>query len=261
MKFISFWVPSICLSDFSPIVLERQKDVSDTNCPNFLTLRLSKSFDLQVLFGDQKEANLTLVYKDSCGLFIYSFEEKEPLEDWHYLCLEKPGYHLFKELFHKHEFHDGEEDSILKAYIFDAQNFSKDIHFERSITHYLNFYFNKFDYYKEHIEGLNEKISPSRCYRPSVLLTRVNLREEICSAFGEFNYCQTLLHRISSNEEIAKNLHSVRRNLEIKLLFLDNIIFKGSFLIQLRLTQIGVVLTFLGLIISLIGLKSIFFSK
>lgn len=152
MNFVVLWMPTIAHECINHPTEEKivEKNISDIQeepfwikiCFNPETKNITICYKKDECYVDF----VTLVYKDESrnGMVYYSYEDAVlKNSDFKFTGTTFPEviYHLIKEFYHEHDFHENESDSSLRPYI---QPFSEDFDFKapnnRALAHYLKCY-------------------------------------------------------------------------------------------------------------------------
>lgn len=146
--FVSYWVPSKVFLDLNrEMSILKSKDIfSRTKEKNISDEVIEKENKLQVVFQDNAnllisiygmEYILEFVTIHKIGFFIYKLPENyNEISS----IIEIQAYHIFKDFFHSHEYHDEEEDGVICAKIIGG-------YFDEYCKSYLNQYVVKFENY------------------------------------------------------------------------------------------------------------------
>jgi len=215
--------------------------------------------------------NLECISATPYGLFLYKYKYDEENNDLAKLVntIESRAiYQLVKEIYHSHEFHPKENDSILKPL-----NGSIDLSLPNNYA--IEFFLKRFaDYFsakikldiKPNYENFLKLIRNKKLKGRSKILEFSNAtRNNINDALGCFLYCKTLINSVDSevsnyNESNIKNyVDSISTAIseieDIQKIFLNEYSFISSHL-SISLGDFSLKLAFLSIILGLIALPS-----
>ncbi len=177
MKYLYYWIPTpyrIHLLNFKDEISKKSilyRDISDIKDNDFIRLLKleinSYNFDLKMTLFDGRRVNkdreilqenelkdlkrvseyrLKCISYDENGFVTYKLPE---MDKFALELLSRQVYHLYKDYFHKHEFHDPNNDSMLIANL-SNERVSKLF----LVRYYCELYVNKFESYKSNFEGI-----------------------------------------------------------------------------------------------------------
>jgi len=205
------------------------------------------------------------------GLFLYKYEYDTENEDVVKLVntIESRAiYQLVKEIYHSHEFHPRENDSILKP-------LNKNVDLSLPNNYAIEFFLKRFaDYFcakieldiKPNYESFLRLSRNKKLKGHSKILGYSNVaRNNINDALGCFSYCKTLINSVDSeapnyNESnIKKYVDSIGTSIseieDFQKLFLDEYSFISSHL-SISLGDFSLKLALLSMLLGLIALPS-----
>lgn len=157
------WIPTIVYQGFAEAKQSSiEKDISDIpGKGNFVRVSLGDHGDVQVSIKSGKgeyEPLVTLIREDvsSNGLISFTYKSTTDKEcGFRFTTKEFPTaiYHIIKGFYHRHEFHDGENDSSLAPFVASHRvNIKSDDN--EALQHYLKAYGNVIANYTEYIQLL-----------------------------------------------------------------------------------------------------------
>ena len=259
MKYIFFWIPTINpISDFVLLGEKVRDNISDLDPPVDVEISVIKSRDLHitVTYSDSDEDEsvlfLSLYYKDESGMCVYkcTCDYELLIEEAFRKCI----YHLFKQLYHRHHFHDEKEDSLLSAYIVDRQDLTED-DLKEARESYCKVYQEKFKAYSEEInDDLNyiiEKQSKLGFLQPCVE-GLYGVSNTVIKALGELIYYEYIVSLNTDDCNAIERISRMRHDLSVKKQKIENNSQKLQFKISQAQANLAVTLAIIGIIIGAI---------
>lgn len=255
MKYVSFWIPTLIKKEtFSP----RKKKIERVNIsdPLFRNHHVDlcmeeNSLSFNITFDNNEVVSFLFIGQDSSGFLIYEIKGAL-LNEWHLSSIKQPIYHLFKELFHDHEFHDDEQDSLLFAYIFDADVVNISRFVEDSFKHYISIYYHKCIAYqnsiRKDIDAIKEKQNIA-AYSFTGFKKLYRTRERILKFFGEFVYFKALSSK-QTNHHRYDECFLIKDYIKIRLSLIEATTGYISFRLNLFLAFVGLFVSLIGTIIA-----------
>lgn len=264
----ALWIPRLHPSPIDrPVVRSREIILSDISSLPGCRLRSyvpENSFDIIIRYSlggslAEKELRFECVDKNRTGLIVYKLDysgESDPMIESLDKKMHPSMYHFIKEHFHKHSFHDGECDSLLRPYAtgsrIDLQNSKtrKDIY-----VHYLDQYIDKTKTANINLAAQYSKlvtdINNERHYKSS-LDAAYGIKKESERKCGEALYAKALLEmsRVSVSGDLYQRLYDNILELEIldsKCRDAYNIINNGY---NNRLARVGIFFGVLGIVLT-----------
>jgi hypothetical protein len=201
-KFVLFWIPYryplFDIRNFS------KKELTSINIDDIGDFKIDIIYEpfsggngrIIIRDGSKDLVNLEVVYFDRFGFIVCKILYCEKgLEE----LLLTTFYHLLKEIWHEHEFHSPEEDTILQALI--LEDYSED-EIKRGIIHYLELYLWKFREYNNLIADKYSKSSVLKTFCELLNLWnfyKLTLEEEnrLNLWLGEYLYFRNLKEAIN----------------------------------------------------------------
>ena len=287
-KVFSYWVPTTENIDFESCKcalgntsLKKNVTISDIDDKVAIHLEIDpNSFDLVVtlLFDNNTTLdtiNMTCIDSFESGIIIYKAESTsndgvvQKISPNTEIVLKIQAYHLFKEFFHKHEYHSKKHDSLLEAYSSTEENDEDQI-----LQHYAKLYIKKFPAYKRKLnliptskiikrfsntKNLNALLSPA-------IKSITTAKNFIHQAMGEIIYAEFIIDSIPDKSErnnYKNELNKFKQQFEVQhkkyeLTYeqIDMLYSKNINTLQIYLGIIGVVLGFGGIIFAVVSLFS-----
>jgi hypothetical protein len=252
MRYIFFWVPTIKpIHTFNPRKFEISDNISDHDLPFHLAITLDKDLNLTIKSNDISFSfspiGLRFIESHACGMLCYAFNEEEDIILTDH-AFDKQIYHMVKELYHKHEYHAIDEDSILSAFISD------EIDFKYAIQNYCDKFQEKFCAHAEDISDQLERIESSQKNPNNLDLCIKSLfvgNKKITKALGELIYYQHLssyLHpdnsenRYESVERLREDFSTKQLKIVYNLNHLQYIISQSQVYLSLVLAVVSIAL-------------------
>lgn len=283
-KLFSYWVPTTENIDFESLKgalsntsLKKNVTISDIDDKVDIHLEINpNSFDIVVtLLFDKKTKldtiNMTCLNSFDSGIIIYKAKSissdgtVQNISENTEIVLKIQAYHLFKEFFHKHEYHSKKHDSLLEAHTSTQANDEDQI-----LKHYAKLYIKKFPAYKRKlnliptskiIERFSDKKNLNALLSPAVQ-TITTAKNFIHQAMGEMIYAEFIIESISNETErisYQNKLNKFRHQFEIQhkkyeLTYeqIDMLYSKNINTLQIYLGMIGVALGLGGIIYTII---------
>ena len=282
-KIFCYWVPTTENIDFESLKKSKsgnsiQKSVTISDMDEKVDILLNmntSSFDIivTILFEKNKldTINLTCQKYQSNGIITYKAEsvsnEKtvQSLTTETETVLKIQAYHLFKEFFHKHEYHSKKHDSLLEAYVSTGS-----IDDDQILMHYAELYVKKFHAYRKKLNLISTTKIIDRFVNKKELDTLLTpaiqaittAKSFIHQAMGEMIYAEYIIESIK-NQETSLNyqnkLNKFRQQFEVQhkkydLTYeqIDMLYSKNINSLQIYLGMIGVVLGILGILFAII---------
>jgi hypothetical protein len=254
MRYIYFWIPTINpIKDFIPLKNSTQDNISDTEQELNVKLSVDSHSNLTISFTDPKKASksihLNFVEENQSGMMTFSFDENNDVLTDH--AFEKQIYHLFKELYHKHDYHPVEEDSILSAYISNEKNTAA------ATTHYCQIYEDKFKAYAEEIgekiDRITLKINKTK-FLSQIIQDLFHINEKIIKALGELIYYQHLITYYPNEDDFQDNITRIRHDFSTKKQIIEFNIERFQYITAQQQTNISFFLAITSIIIGIYSL-------
>lgn len=225
-----FWIPTIF--HIKPTLLHpeettKSENISDDNgVDHFVSVHYTgKGFDIASAPSSEAsvKTSVFLEIKDlkSNGLLYCSCKINESALEAQFIGEKIPNaiYHIIKAFYHKHEFHEDGEDSLLEAFC-SERPIVLDSPDNDALVHYLKLYERKFRAYSKQISIFFSKASEAFITNPNDyrIYNKILhfISDEMCDkALGESIYCNTLLNskhncscRVSPRNETSKHSHA-----------------------------------------------------
>jgi hypothetical protein len=134
-------IPSRCCLEIDPT--DEWAGAEKQRLRATITVNNKTQKDIELAYADleaQKEGKVTLKFIDACrnGMlyYKYSYDNTNPYQEAIHLAICSAVYHLVKRFFHQHEYHNGEKDSMVKAYV-SSQAISIRTCNNKPLLHYL----------------------------------------------------------------------------------------------------------------------------
>jgi hypothetical protein len=287
-KYCVLWMPTKHeRTDWAKMPTNQSKkcNISDKGKPLYISaLKQENSNNIQIKhhFGRFSKKivcsiNLDCIDTTPYGLFLYKYEyniEDKDAAKLASIVKSRAVYHLVKEIYHKHEFHHQEDDSILKPLHSDIK-----INLTSPNNCAIEFFLKRWDDYfhakaihdiiRNHKEFLKYTKNKKLRERSKVIKYSKETKKFIDDALGYFLYCKTLLDSVDSaatnfNESnIKTHIDSINTSIskikEIQKLFLDEYSFVSSYL-SIGLGRLSFDLAILSLFLGIIALPSAYSS-
>lgn len=253
MNYVVFWIPSLFSTTYFRPSVNKIENINISDVPDCdLIFDLFFTDGLSFIVHLNKKVELKFNYKEmhSKGFLIYEVQSAQADSGNNFSdAIRKPIYHHFKGLFHKHEFHEEDQDSLLPAYLFESDLFNLDEIIKNSVNHYLVAYHEKFVGYHDNINTRFDEFRSkqfSKKYTLTHLSFSFKLSNQIIKSLGEFLYFDSLYELNHCPEEIYNECKSINENLKVKKELIET---SATFL----LTKVNLFLVFFGLFLSLLG--------
>ena len=256
-------------------------NISDNGKPLYISaLKQENSNNIQIKhhFGKFSKKivcsiDLDCINATPNGLFLYKYEyntENEDVVNLANTIKSRAIYHLIKEIYHEHEFHHQEDDSILKSFHSDE---NVDITSPNNCA--IEFFLKRWDdYFREKItldiipnrENFLKLIKNKKLRERSKILEYSDAtRKNIDDALGCSLYCKTLLDSVDSTDSnfnesnIKRHVDNINTSIseikEFQKLFLDEYSFVSSHL-SIGLGHLSYNLAILSFFLGIIALPS-----
>jgi hypothetical protein len=231
IKYCVFWIPTkYHVETWVPLKYNVSGNISDNeNSQHNVTINLLSGFNITIKNDSGLITTLEHEKHSSNGLFQYKYNSDENS----FISQEVPNaiYHLIKELFHIHEYHECSADSLLNAYVSDKRCEIRDINND-AIVHYFKNFEEIFLGFTNSISALYGKtvLNKNEKARKFQMLESHKEIQDLChNALGQFLYFNTLINSkyVIINQEDQKNSDDLR----MRLLKIKNLI-EGIRLIQ-----------------------------
>ena len=223
------WIPQVDLQ--MPSVVQEERDIVKLrDIPDVKALYLygridTGSLDITLSYGERKkhlQSTLTLHLEEKHreGFVVYSYEYDEDVS-YDFLAeslktgMHKAIYHYIKGFFHKHQFHDSTEDSLLKPYFSQASVnwYSLDQRVaivSPLLESYALKYTGCYSSAKEMFEHATTNLHQGKNIRTNVDLLKEIMKANYSVIFGESKYCEYLLDTF--HQEITPETREEIRN-------------------------------------------------
>jgi len=169
-----------------------------------------------------------LFYDDESGIFFFYTEKslgKSAISN-----IQRSIYSVFKEMFHSHEHHSGDEDSILVAYHTKVEKLPDKVDmpelWKKCLFHYIEKYREKFEGAVEFSNFLQDtrKLYDDRKLSQKDIDAISDLIYELYGLIGELAYCRFLIAELTTRKKLKDlTLPAIEKELEKELNFFLNI--------------------------------------
>lgn len=269
--FVYYWVPTpvhISNGSLAPSFYFSRAVISDLNNKTEIFLYISKMLDLYITLSIDKVPiethTLKYVNSNDAGLIVYKIPDNVSQETLQIIKIQ--SYHLYKNYFHDHEFHDDNHDSLLQAYI--SSNQYDD---QKAVENYCRQYDEKFDAYKQLLSENDPNIVLDYYKKLSIINVHTEAismaKNDIHDMLGEMIYADFLTQYANEREyvDVAKiygtKFSRFKKDFELlykryELLY-ENIQLSNSVSINQFQTYLAVGGIGLGVISIIIGVISI----
>lgn len=251
LKYCVFWIPTIYQHGIPiPLKDEVNGDISDNSDKNhIISIKLQANRDFVISNETSQSITLNFIDGSRNGLLLYSYDANMLADTTLGFIVDKmPNavYHMIKEFYHVHEFHQSDTDSLLSAYESDSKVDIKQNN-NPALNHYLELYQSKLKAYANQISQLSQQLNiiTKKASQKYIALDAFKVVDDLCiNAIGEGLYCNTLLsskytkcNRLNINSHNEQRLRILNINNSLKKIQVNKT--KNSVEFNFRMTKLS----------------------